>query len=531
MKGSIKIIKGRDKGSTFALSQIEPLIIGRESSDGVSLHDASISRKHCKIDFQDDNFIITDLGSSNGTYLNKKKISNAVLKNSDKIKVGGFLFEVILEEEKEEIKRSVSSFKNSSGAPSASLTIFSPMTEDKDNQEQVIKKKLDVEKTAFIKGADEKTGELKDVVKAHKNLAALYNIGTIINSITELDILFPAILEAIFDVIKADRSALILWDKEKDEVNPVSVITKKGEKHSTDIEISKTVLDEVLKSGVSILSLNAMDDDRFKDGKSIMLQGIKSIMCVPLMTKEVILGAMYIDSSSIVNAFDESDMELLATIGFQAGIAIQNVSLLEDIEKSHYETIFRLVIASEYKDTDTGSHIHRISKYSEAIAKKMGIEKNIIKMICKASPMHDVGKLGIPDAVLLKPCRLDPDERKIIEQHTLIGANILKDPVSEIMKFSHEIALTHHEKWDGTGYPNGLKGEDIPVTGRIVALADVFDALISKRCYKPGFTIEKAVDIIKEERGKHFDPACVDAFFECFDEIIAIYEEFKNKTA
>jgi len=530
MNNSIKIIKGKDKGSVFALSKIEPLIIGREISFGLSLHDSSISRKHCKIDYQDDNFIITDLGSSNGTYINKKKVSNAILKNGDKIKVGNFLFEVILEKQGDE-KRVISYLKDSFGSFSASLTILNPINVDKDSQEQVIKKKLDIENTTFLKGIDEKTGALQDVIKAHKNLAVLYNIGTIINSITELDILFPTILESILDVIKADRSALILWDKEKDEVNPVSVITKKDGKHSTDIEISKTVLDEVLESGISILSLNAMSDDRFKDGKSIMLQGIKSVICVPLITKKVILGAIYIDSSSIIDAFDESDMELLAIIGYHAGTAIKNISLLEDIEKSHYEAIFRLVVASEYKDTDTGNHIQRISKYSEMIAKKMGLDKNIIKMILKASPMHDVGKLGIPDAVLLKPGKLNPEERKIIEQHPLIGSNILRDPVSEVMKYSHEIALTHHEKWDGTGYPSGLKGEEIPITGRIVALADVFDALISKRCYKSGFTLEKAVDIIKEERGKHFDPECVDAFFECLDEIIDIHEELKDSPA
>ncbi len=193
-----------------------------------------------------------------------------------------------------------------------------------------------------------------------------------------------------------------------------------------------------------------------------------------------------------------------------------------NLKESYLDTLFRLAVAAEYKDNDTAEHINRIGLYSEAIAKKLALCEEDIYILKYASAMHDIGKLGIPDKILLKPGKLDAQERIIIQTHPEIGAAILDNPTSEIMKAGRDISLYHHEKWDGTGYPKGLKGEEIPIFARIVSIVDVFDALMSKRCYKEPFDENKSKNIILEGKGTFFEPKIVDAFEECFDELVSI---------
>ncbi len=202
----------------------------------------------------------------------------------------------------------------------------------------------------------------------------------------------------------------------------------------------------------------------------------------------------------------------------------------EKIKETSLETIYRLARAAEYKDEDTGTHVLRMSHYAAAVACKLGLPEDKTESILYASPMHDVGKIGIPDRILLKPGKLDWDEWKVMKQHTIIGGRILSDSETGVIKLAEVIALTHHERWDGSGYPKGLKGEGIPIAGRITAIADVFDALASKRPYKEPFPLEKSLDIIREERGTHFDPAVVDAFLAVTDKIIDIKEQFQDAT-
>jgi putative two-component system response regulator len=204
-----------------------------------------------------------------------------------------------------------------------------------------------------------------------------------------------------------------------------------------------------------------------------------------------------------------------------------NQALLR-LKTTSLDTIYRLSMASEYKDEDTGAHIKRMSRYSAAVARRMGLDENIIETILYAAPMHDLGKIGIPDQILMKPGKLDLAEWKIMKMHTVIGAKILQGSDAEFIKLGESIALSHHEKWDGSGYPNGDKGLEIPIAGRIVAIADVFDALTSKRPYKEPFTIEKSLAIVKEGRGTHFDPDVVDAFFDIQDEILNIKKQYSE---
>ncbi len=195
---------------------------------------------------------------------------------------------------------------------------------------------------------------------------------------------------------------------------------------------------------------------------------------------------------------------------------------------AHVETIQRLAVAAEYKDEDTANHIHRMSHFARLVACELELPPGHCELILYASPMHDVGKLGIPDKILLKPGKLDSAEWEIMKTHTTIGGRILSDSNSELLRTGEIIALSHHEKWDGSGYPHGLAGDAIPIEGRISAIADVFDALTSRRPYKEPFSVEKSLEIIEEGRGSHFDSDVVDAFLRQLDAILLKRSEYSD---
>lgn len=188
------------------------------------------------------------------------------------------------------------------------------------------------------------------------------------------------------------------------------------------------------------------------------------------------------------------------------------------------DTVMRLSRAAEFRDPETGAHISRMAHYSRLIAKGLGLPEAEQELLLEAAPMHDIGKVGIADHILLKPGRLNEAEFQIMKQHAQYGYELLKDSASRVLQAGAEIALGHHEKFDGSGYPQGLRGEEIPLFSRIVAVADVFDALTSERPYKKAWTLEAAVDFLNDGAGKHFDPRCVQCFLESWEDVMAIRE-------
>ncbi|MGL1861294.1 MAG: response regulator [Pseudodesulfovibrio sp.] len=197
----------------------------------------------------------------------------------------------------------------------------------------------------------------------------------------------------------------------------------------------------------------------------------------------------------------------------------------KDLYATRLEIVRRLGIAAEYKDNETGLHIIRMSKYCRTLALGAGLCDSEADLLLNAAPMHDVGKIGIPDHILSKPGKLDPDQWEIMMTHTTMGGKIIGDHENALMLMAKSVALTHHEKWNGKGYPNRLYGENIPLEGRIAAIADVFDALTSKRPYKEAWPVEKAFALLLKERGEHFDPKLVEIFFTNVEEIMSIKEQ------
>jgi putative two-component system response regulator len=198
------------------------------------------------------------------------------------------------------------------------------------------------------------------------------------------------------------------------------------------------------------------------------------------------------------------------------------------LEQSRLEVIQRLGRAAEYKDNETGMHVVRMSHYSRILASELNVSNRWVELVFQAAPMHDIGKIGIPDNVLRKPGKLDADEWAIMQKHVEIGGDIIGDSDSLLLQMAQEIALNHHEKWDGSGYPKQLKGEQIPLSARIVAIADVFDALTSVRPYKKAWSIEETLALLERDAGTHFDPSLVPIFISKLDDILAIRDAFKD---
>jgi HD-GYP domain-containing protein (c-di-GMP phosphodiesterase class II) len=261
----------------------------------------------------------------------------------------------------------------------------------------------------------------------------------------------------------------------------------------------------------------------------------ESMLTVPMLDqKSMVVGVV-----QLINAkdggrtvpFDYRYRHVVAAFASQAAVAIVNATLTKNLNEAWLDSLFRLGVAAEYRDKETSNHIKRVCEYSVLLGAGMGLGGEELDRLRWGAAMHDVGKLGIPDSILHKPGFLTPEERATMEYHTVVGALILRGGNNPLMKSSQEVALSHHEKWDGSGYPRKLAGEAIPLSGRIVALADVFDALSSRRVYKPAFPMEKVLEILTSEQGRHFDPGLVDILLNNLERFSAIRERYMDADA
>lgn len=236
-------------------------------------------------------------------------------------------------------------------------------------------------------------------------------------------------------------------------------------------------------------------------------------MVVPLKIKDEVLGFVYLEAGGELTS---SDKELIKVMANQCAAALDNFRLHHSLEESYDEAIDMLAQVAEFKDSATGAHIQRMQEYTHRVALEIGCSEDEANMYAKASRLHDVGKVGIPDSILRKPGKLTPEEYAVMKRHTRIGDTVLAR--SPTLALARVMAKSHHERWDGTGYPEGLAGTDIPLAARIVAVADVFDALVSERPYKGPWQAEKAVEVIEQGEGVHFDPQVAKAFLRLFRE-------------
>ena len=259
-----------------------------------------------------------------------------------------------------------------------------------------------------------------------------------------------------------------------------------------------------------ILRANALMDDRYKQADSVLIQHIHSVLCVPIECPDMAVGVIYADTVSDSEVFQKHDLELLSAVGKQAGLAIQRVKLLEQVRRTLRSTMKALAAAIEAKDEYTRGHSERVTTYAMKCGVAMMLTEAQLQTLELACYLHDVGKIGIPESILRKAGPLTEEEYGVVKQHSRMGANIIKniEGAEEIA----DIVLHHHERWDGKGYPDGLKGEDSALLARILTVADAYDAMSSQRPYRDRLAVEKVFRTLRDAAGRQFDPDVVEAF-------------------
>ena len=280
------------------------------------------------------------------------------------------------------------------------------------------------------------------------------------------------------------------------------------------------------KPDLVLLDVNLGDMSGYDVCREIKLE--PDLQCTPVL----FVSAMF-DTLNEAQGFEAGGCDYIHKPVIPAIVKVRvatHLSLISvsELKKTQLQIIQRLGRAAEYRDNETGLHVIRMSNYSHLLALAAGLPEFDAEMILHASPMHDVGKIGVPDHVLLKPGPLNEDEWQVMLKHPEFGSEIIGEHESVLLQTARTIALTHHEKWDGSGYPNGLKGELIPIAGRIVAIADVFDALVSARPYKKAWKVEDALALMQRESGKHFDPDLVPLFIGLVPQVTEIMERFSD---
>lgn len=298
------------------------------------------------------------------------------------------------------------------------------------------------------------------------------------------------------------------------------------------LPIDSGIVGSSISNGQRVIIEDVYQDSRFNANvdKSTGYK-TKSMMVIPMYDySENIIGAFQvINSKSSTGLFDKRDMERLTLASTYAAETLVSAKLAAEIEETQKEVVFTMGSIGESRSKETGNHVKRVAEYSRLLALAYGMNNEEAELLKQASPMHDIGKIAIPDAILKKPGRFDENERHIMDTHAELGYHMIKNSQRPLLKAAAIVAYEHHEKWDGSGYPRSISGEDIHIYGRITALADVFDALGSDRVYKKAWSDEKIFGLLKEERGKHFDPNLIDLFFDNLDEILKVRETFKDK--
>ena len=364
-----------------------------------------------------------------------------------------------------------------------------------------------------------------------QRLAALGEISRILNSTYKLDQALEESLKRILITLGAERGAILSGNP---PIPLLSLVKKKDRFIRSRFCCSETILGRVIR-GEEVVFLDAAGTQKPQAPGSLLTAGVRSVLAVPMQTPGKVYGMIYIDNLAVAGLFQDKELRLLRILADILAACIERTEYARQLEETlvswkaaQEEIVQRLAKAAEFRDQETSEHIRRVGLYAACIARALGWDQRRVELLKLASQMHDVGKIGIPDELLLTSARYTKEQFETMKQHTVMGSSILSGSSSELVRLAEKVARTHHERWDGSGYPEGLKGEEIPIEGRIVALADVFDALMSKRRYKDSMSLSEVLKILWEERGKHFDPHLVLIFFQHLAEISQIWEQHQD---
>lgn len=475
----------RASGAVVDLPDGAALTAGRAAECAIHLDDQSVSRRHCTLAAADGTLRVTDLESANGTFINDQPITSATARSGDVIRVGASVLDVRGDDE------------------GTSPVKAQAVGNHHRAYESVIQKRFDPTRFDWLSPGG---GEpLALLARAQRHLATLHRVSDLLAGARDIQGLSDATLRAILEVTAGDRAALVLRRSGSTAGEAEVAGARSRAAVEAPFSVSRTLVADVIEKGVSTFAHDASADERFTGGQSIIQQQVRSVMCVPLRTTDEILGALYVDSVSGAGRFTEADLDLLSALGNQAGVALHRMRLMSELERLLLETIRAIAATIDAKDGYTHRHSERVALLAKRLGQELRLSAEQLETVELSGLLHDVGKIAVPDAILNKPGRLTAEEFDEMKKHPEHGARILSNIQNASILAVLPGVRSHHEKWDGTGYPEGLRGEEIPLLARLLGVADVFDALTSARSYRAALPAQKAVAIISEGAGTHFE--------------------------
>jgi putative nucleotidyltransferase with HDIG domain len=351
-----------------------------------------------------------------------------------------------------------------------------------------------------------------------KQVGALVGVGSAINSSLGLERVLELVMDTLIALMHAERGFLMLREPNGELKVRIARGIDNVSLGAEAFSISNTVVRRVAESGAPVLTTNAQDDPRFGEQYSVAAYHLLSILCAPLKIKDNLIGVIYVDNRAHTGIFHNDDLAIISAFSNQAAVAIDNARLFDDLQASNEEleiayqaTLEGWVRALDLRDKETEGHTQRVTALTQRLARVMGVGEDDMIHITRGALLHDIGKMAIPDGILLKPGDLTPEEREMIQKHPIYAYEML-NPI-KFLRPALDIPYCHHEKWDGSGYPRGLQGISIPFAARIFSVVDVWDALIYDRPYRRGLPPSNVKKMITEKSGSHFDPRVVEAFF------------------
>jgi len=498
---------GKSKGKEYPLGEGVRITIGRGLKADIQVFDEGLSRLHCAIENRGNCLEVTDLDSANGSLLNGKPVSTANAFAGDELALGLAIFGI----------------EGPARPGGAGMTQVLPLSGASSGKEAGTSRKRGRKGTEILRKVDpgeekmleaEEGATRENLLRAHRDLVTIYRVANAINAHQDPRELADTLAQTVIDVTKADHASVLLKNRRDGTIEPVASRQRGIDVPVIGITFSRTVVSEVVRKGVSVLSANVPEDERYAPGDSIVMQQVQSLMCAPLLAQGEVTGALYVDSSSGSDAFDERDMELLVAIGNQAGVALQRVGLLAELENLFFSSIRTLVAVVDRKDGYTHGHSERVTAFAMKLAKEMELPDREREVIPLAGLLHDLGKIGVPEKVLNKPGELTDEEFEQMKLHPVHGAEIISTIDSPYVSEIVPAVRHHHEWWNGQGYPDGLVGEETPRLARLLAVADAFDAMTSDRPYHKGCSMDRAIQIIRDCAGTQFDPELAKGFVD-----------------
>jgi HD-GYP domain-containing protein (c-di-GMP phosphodiesterase class II) len=494
--GRLTLLTGPNAGRIYEIDG--PVTIGRSPGNPIQIDDLMVSGKHAVVECDAEGVLLRDLTSRNGTWVGGRRVAKQRLAHGDLIKVG------------HQELRFESGFGGwQAGGDDPTTTWRGVRFEDKVDGAFQATSAETVCHTMFHAphtGATE--AQLK---KAQARLEAVYKASEVIASERNLDKLFEQVMEQVFKLMPAQNGVILLKEEDKDEWKQAHIKTS-IEQHT--FTVSRTIVNRAFACKEAILTSNAKGDSRFEEGASIAKLNISSALCAPLLYHGVPLGVVYVDTCGADGVFQSGDLELLTALAGQAAIAIKNAQHLSEVEESYHDTLILLADAVELRDHFTVGHTWRVTNIATTMARQLGWSDEKLAEVEQGAVLHDIGKIAIENAILGKLGGLTAEEFAKVKVHPQRGADLLKD--IRRLKPLVPYCLFHHERYDGGGYPSGLAGDNIPIEGRLLAVADTFDAMTSNRPYRRGLAPEVAVAELEAFSGTQLDPVCVSAFIACF---------------